>query len=103
MNEKDMLFIPGGDFEMGISRETADELCAKYFSRNANVSPRILYNEVPAHRVKVMNPFTICAHEVTNKEYFEFIQAGGYERKELWRELRFLAGLNTDLMDWERI
>ena len=103
MVTKDMLFIPGGDFEMGISRETADQLTSRYFPKHTNVNPRILYNEVPDHTVKMVRPFSICAHEVTNQEYLEFVQDGGYDRKELCRELRSLMGLNTDLMDWDRI
>jgi len=40
-------------------------------------------NETPAHRVFV-EPFEIRAHLVTNGEYLEFIEDGGYRRPDLW-------------------
>jgi ergothioneine biosynthesis protein EgtB len=40
-------------------------------------------NETPAHRVFV-EPFKIGTHLVTNREYLEFIDDGGYRRADLW-------------------
>ncbi len=40
-------------------------------------------NEGPAHRV-FLEPFALSNRLVTNAEYREFIQDGGYERAELW-------------------
>lgn len=40
-------------------------------------------NEKPVHRV-FLEPFEIAGRPVTNGEYLEFINDGGYERYELW-------------------
>lgn len=40
-------------------------------------------NESPRHEVLV-RPFAIADRLVTNDEYFEFIEDGGYERAEFW-------------------
>lgn len=40
-------------------------------------------NEFPRHRVEVP-AFVIDADDVTNGRYFEFVDAGGYRRPELW-------------------
>jgi iron(II)-dependent oxidoreductase len=40
-------------------------------------------NERPRHSVEV-RPFEIDVHPVTNGQYLEFIEAGGYARPELW-------------------
>ena len=46
-------------------------------------------NERPRHAADV-RPFEIDVHPVTNGQYLEFIEAGGYRRPELWSE----AGLH---------
>ena len=40
-------------------------------------------NEGPVHEV-LLHPFDIAQRLVTNREYLEFIEDGGYERPELW-------------------
>lgn len=40
-------------------------------------------NEVPRHR-HFAEPFSIASRLVTNAEYLEFVESGGYERPELW-------------------
>jgi len=40
-------------------------------------------NEKPAHRVEVA-PFSISRAPVTNGQYLEFVEAGGYRRRDLW-------------------
>ena len=42
-------------------------------------------NERPRHAVEV-RPFEIDVHPVTNGQYLEFIEAGGYARPELWSD-----------------
>lgn len=42
-------------------------------------------NERPAHVVDLA-PFTIDAHPVTNGEYLEFVEAGGYDDRACWTE-----------------
>jgi iron(II)-dependent oxidoreductase len=40
-------------------------------------------NEMPAHRVRVA-PFALAARQVTNAQFREFVEAGGYRRESLW-------------------
>ena len=40
-------------------------------------------NELPRHRV-ALEPFAIASRLVTNGEYLQFIEDGGYTRSELW-------------------
>jgi ergothioneine biosynthesis protein EgtB len=40
-------------------------------------------NETPRHEV-LLQPFQIASRAVTNSEYLEFMQDGGYRRPELW-------------------
>ena len=40
-------------------------------------------NEFPRHEV-LLQPFRIASRPVTNSEYLEFMQDGGYRRPELW-------------------
>jgi ergothioneine biosynthesis protein EgtB len=40
-------------------------------------------NEGPRHEV-LLRPFQLASRLVTNAEYLEFMQAGGYEKPELW-------------------
>ena len=40
-------------------------------------------NEEPRHRVFI-EPFELASHLVTNGEFLAFIEAGGYERPDLW-------------------
>ncbi|HET7102365.1 MAG TPA: SUMF1/EgtB/PvdO family nonheme iron enzyme, partial [Terriglobia bacterium] len=42
-------------------------------------------NEFEAHRVPVA-PFAIDVYEATNADFLKFMQDGGYQRRELWRE-----------------
>jgi ergothioneine biosynthesis protein EgtB len=40
-------------------------------------------NELPRHEI-ILKPYTIANRLVTNAEYLEFIQAGGYEKPDWW-------------------
>ena len=40
-------------------------------------------NETPRHK-EYLNPFKLAGRLITNKEYIEFIEAGGYEDATLW-------------------
>ncbi len=40
-------------------------------------------NESPRHK-QYLNPFCIASRLVTNKEYIEFIEDGGYKKAEMW-------------------
>ncbi|AOS62975.1 ergothioneine biosynthesis protein EgtB [Actinoalloteichus hymeniacidonis] len=62
------VLIPGGPFTMG-----------------TDTDPWALDNERPAHTVFVA-PFLLDTTPVTNAAYAEFIEAGGYRRREWWTE-----------------
>ena len=51
-------------------------------------------NELPCHRVSV-DAFTIDAHNVTNAQFMEFVEAGGYTTERLWSD-EDLAWLKAD-------
>ena len=51
----------------------------------------------------LIRPFAISATPVTNSEFQEFIQAGGYFRCEYWPELIHELYLETDLVGMERV
>ena len=61
-----MVSFPGGEVTLG-----TDDRGAAYD------------NERPRHNVSLA-PFAIDAYPVTNAEYVEFIEAGGYRRQEFW-------------------
>jgi iron(II)-dependent oxidoreductase len=63
-----MVRFPGGRVEIGTDDRT-----------------EAYDNERPRHAVEVP-PFEIDVHPVTNGQYLEFIEAGGYTRLELWSE-----------------
>ncbi len=66
-----MIEIPAGEATLGLSR------------RDANIFG--WDNEYEAHTVAVP-AFSIDQYEVTNREYLQFINAGGYENQSLWGE-----------------
>src|SRR5262245_27682866 len=102
MNKESMLFIPSAEVEIGINRETADWLFKKFFLHGADMNPFIFYSEVPARKMKI-GAFHISRFEITNAEFYEFIQERGYERQEFWKELITIQNLNTDFSGWSRI
>lgn len=63
-----MVAVPGGPFEMGADRS--------WFAYD---------NERPQHVVE-LDTFWIDALPTTNGEFIEFIEADGYERRELWSD-----------------
>jgi ergothioneine biosynthesis protein EgtB len=64
--EPGMVKIPGGLYELGFS---GNDFCYD--------------NEIPEHKT-FLNSFEIDKYPVTNKEYQEFIDAGGYEDYKFW-------------------
>jgi len=68
--EPEMLTIPAGSFISGVNEHEASE----YLSKNVNAKEVYL----PA--------FKIGLYEVSNIEYFFFIEDGGYQQKSLWSD-----------------
>lgn len=61
----DMVSVPGGRYPIGTDRHEPYD------------------NEHPRHEVE-LRPFRIDRFPVTNGEYLQFMEDGGYSRKELW-------------------
>lgn len=99
---KEMLLIPSGEFIMGVTKEQATRFVQDYYSPSAMISPYLFNNEVDEHKVKVA-AFRIAKFEVTNREFKEFMEAGGYKKKDYWKDLLEIQDLNTDLVGWQRI
>jgi formylglycine-generating enzyme required for sulfatase activity len=99
--ESELLYITGGEFEMGISKEQADSLYNDFFPPESEVNPSIFYNEVPNHKIRVA-AFNVSKYEVTNREFKEFVDDGGYTKKELWKEL-LTVELSINPVGWDRI
>jgi iron(II)-dependent oxidoreductase len=66
--EKGMIFVPGGEFEMG-----------------ARTDLFVYDNELPPQFVYVA-PYMIDRTPVTNEEYAGFVEERGYERREFWSD-----------------
>jgi gamma-glutamyl hercynylcysteine S-oxide synthase len=64
------VFVPGGRFVLGVDVTT---------------EPFSLDNERPAHAVDV-GPFWIGRVPVSNQEWLDFVDDGGYSRQDLWSE-----------------
>lgn len=69
--EPQMVEIPAGSATLGLARSQTS-----LFGWD---------NEYEAHTVSVP-AFSVDRYEVTNREYLQFINAGGYENEALWRE-----------------
>jgi iron(II)-dependent oxidoreductase len=68
--QPEMVTIPGGSATLGLSRDHGE------FGWD---------NEFEAHTVEVP-AFSIDRHKVTNRQYLEFMDAGGYENRIFWRD-----------------
>ena len=77
----DRVFIPGGQFILGV---------------DADSEPFSLDNERPAHAVDVA-PFWIGRVPVTSRQWSEFIADGGYKRSDLWSARGWEHRIEADL------
>jgi gamma-glutamyl hercynylcysteine S-oxide synthase len=77
----DRVFIPGGQFILGV---------------DADSEPFSLDNERPAHAVDVA-PFWIGRVPVTNRQWSDFIADGGYKRSDLWSSRGWEHRIEADL------
>lgn len=64
--QDEMIKIPGGIYELGFPR---DDFCYD--------------NELPEHKT-YLNPYEIDKYPVVNREFIQFIDAGGYQNYRFW-------------------
>ena len=99
----EMILIPAAaEFIMGITKQQAESAITEFYAPAAEISPYQFYVEVPEHEVKV-NSFLISKNEITNADFRQFIEGGGYENEDLWQELVQAKKINTDLPGFKRI
>ncbi len=88
-NETDgaeMVWVPGGEFEMGSAPKELDELWARTGwdpDRRKRAD-----SESPKHTVEV-DGFWMYATEVTNEQYGRFVEATAHREPLLWEDERF--------------
>jgi sulfatase modifying factor 1 len=92
-----MVFIDGGEFELGASTQ-------KIVALIEETSQRALASETPLHSV-VLAPYYLMSTEVTNEQYLAFVQATGSKPPQNWGQQAVEAAELThseSLADWAR-
>ncbi len=82
---EDMALIPGGSFLMGVDKsvQVDTEKMTKRQQLKYAVSREAFHDEGPAHMV-ILDPYFMDKHEVSNKQYGEFIKATGHPAPAYW-------------------
>ena len=83
-----MVSIPGGSFEMGIAEEdleTLVEMGRQVPHMSELIAKWWFGDEIPRHTVQV-DTFQMDTHEVTNRQFSQFVEETGYEAQGDWRE-----------------
>ena len=76
-----MIYVPAGPFRIG---STTDEIAAVL--KECKTCPDDWFDaEKPQHEVN-LPAYWLDQYEVTNRQYRLFIEAGGYEQRDLWTE-----------------
>ena len=81
MDGAPMAYVPAGCFHMGTSAAEAEAAAAL---DAPGWAVRAITSEQPQHDVCLSDGFWISQHEVTNAEFAEFVEAGGYTTPEWW-------------------
>jgi len=79
--QEDMVLIPEGVFLMGSTKEDIEKL----LKIDRNIEVERLGNEMPQREV-FLSAYFIDKYPVTNAQYKNFIESGGYTQKPLWSE-----------------
>jgi len=86
--EGPMVLIRGGTFEMGIAEEDLRELSEmgkKVPHMNELLAKWWFGNEIPKHSVE-LDSFYMDIHEVTNRQFAEFVHSSGYQAEGEWEK-----------------
>ncbi len=96
-----MILIPGGTFEMGIDSSDIHELVVMgYKVPHMNEGHALWWfgDEIPRHQVKV-DSFYMDVHEVTNREFKEFVEQTGYQAEGNWQKYATEDRLNHPVVN----
>ena len=80
-----MVLIPEGEFVMGKSDSVDHHHDGHGHNDHAHHGHKNIDFGKPAHKV-YLDSYYIDKHEVTNKEYYEFMKADGYNKPDFWTE-----------------
>ena len=83
--EPQMVTIPAGSFLMGTPEEERDELLQLHKAEDDKFDPQRLDNEIGQYPI-ALAAFEIGRYPVTNAEFARFMEAGGYDKRDLWTE-----------------
>jgi len=78
----ELVNVDNGTFEMGMNVKLDSSTSATYRTVDA-YSGATPFKEWPAHEV-TMSAYAIGKYEVTNEEYAEFVDDGGYDTRAYW-------------------
>ena len=70
--------IPPGEFLMGSSEEESQRLLEELTAKDLPVYENKIPREVPQHRVVLTNAFAMGSHEVTRRQFRQFVDATGH-------------------------
>ncbi len=75
-HEQSMVRVPADTFQIGLTREQAEELCEGISPETRECIPDDLLEQAPAHRVTIAGDFWIDIYEVTNQQYQACVLGG---------------------------
>ena len=78
---EDMVIIPEGPFLMGSAKQDIDRL----LELDRNIEVEHLENEIPQREV-YLSAYLIDKYPVTNVQYKQFIESGGYTQRVIWSD-----------------
>jgi formylglycine-generating enzyme required for sulfatase activity len=81
-----MLLVPAGCFMMGSTEEQIEAVYQMALKDKLEVQQGRYENELPQNQQCIDEPFWIGKTEVTNAEYQQFIDEGGYTNPNYWTE-----------------
>ncbi|CAG1771579.1 partial Hercynine oxygenase, partial [uncultured bacterium] len=76
-----MVIIPEGPFLMGSTKQDIDRL----LELDRNIEVERLENEIPQREV-YLSAYLIDKYPVTNVQYKQFIESGGYTQRVMWSD-----------------
>lgn len=85
-NGVEMVLVPAGSFMMGSSAEQIEAAFQQCEARVGQCERSWLEDESPQTLITFSQPFWIDLFEVTNRDFDDFVKAGGYTNDAYWTE-----------------